>query len=328
MLTFVLSIQKQQLMTFSSTLSNRRDFLQLSLALGAGVCLPHVANANAMFSTKEIHKRLIPGTREKLPIIGMGTWQTFDIGEGETDRANMRSILKTFYEMGGRVLDSSPMYGRSEDVLGDLTADLNLLGKFFMATKVWTQGRSRGIEQMKSSMAKMRTQPMDLMQVHNLVDVRTHLDTLRKWKDEGKIRYIGLTHYVVSAHDDLEGLIKSEKDLDFIQVNFSIDTRNAAKRLLPTALDHGVGVLVNRPYEGGSLFRRVKGKELPPWAKDWDINSWGQYFLKYIVSNESVTAAIPATTKLHHLKDNMGAAYGLLPDAKTRDKMVTYLDGL
>lgn len=315
-------------MKLGSSPSTRRDFLQLSLALGAGTLLPFTTSGHSMYPMQEIHKRSIPGTDERLPIIGMGTWQTFDIGEGEADRNNMRNILKTFYEMGGRVLDSSPMYGRSEDVLGDLAADLKLLGKFFMATKVWTQGRNSGIDQMNSSMSKMRTKPMDLMQVHNLVDVRTHLDTLRKWKDEGKIRYIGLTHYIVSAHDDLERLIKSEKDLDFIQVNFSIDTRNAAKRLLPVAQDHGVGVLVNRPYEGGSLFRRVKGKELPPWAKDFDINSWGQYFLKYIVSHESITAAIPATTKLHHLKDNMGAAYGLLPDAKTRNKMVAYLEQL
>ncbi len=315
-------------MTIGQSPFTRRDFLQLSLALGAGSLLPSTATGHSMYPMQAIHKRSIPGTDETLPIIGMGTWQTFDIGEGEADRSNMRSILKTFYEMGGRVLDSSPMYGRSEDVLGDLAADLKLLGKFFMATKVWTQGRSRGIEQMNSSISKMRTKPMDLMQVHNLVDVRTHLDTLRKWKDEGKIRYIGLTHYIVSAHDDLERLIKSERDLDFIQVNFSIDTRNAAKRLLPTAQDHGVGVLINRPYEGGSLFRRVKGKSLPAWAKEWDIHSWGQYFLKFIVSHESITAAIPATTKLHHLKDNMGAAYGLLPDAKTRAKMVAYLEQL
>lgn len=315
-------------MTHGSRRSTRRDFLQLSLALGAGLYLPISGAAQSKFSMQEIHKRLIPSTDEELPIIGMGTWQTFDIGEGEADRNNMRSILKTFYEMGGRILDSSPMYGRSEDVLGDLAADLKLLGKFFMATKVWTQGRKSGVDQMNSSMSKMRTKPMDLMQVHNLVDVRTHLDTLRRWKAEGRIRYIGLTHYVASAHDDLERLIRSEKDLDFIQVNFSIQTRNAAKRLLPTAQDHGVGVLINRPYEGGSLFRKVKGKSLPPWAKDWDINSWGQYFLKYIVSHQSVTAAIPATTKLHHLKDNMGAAFGLLPDNKTRAKMVTYLEQL
>jgi len=315
-------------MTPESQTANRREFLQLSLALGAGLCLPAMASSNPMFNNQSIHKRVIPGTNEQLPIIGMGTWQTFDIGEGEAQRSNMRDILQTFYEMGGRVLDSSPMYGRSEDVLGDLSADLNLLGKFFMATKVWTQGRSRGIDQMKSSMTKMRTQPMDLMQIHNLVDVRTHLDTLRKWKEEGKVRYMGLTHYVVSAHDDLERLIKSEKNLDFIQINFSILTRNAAKRLLPTAHDKGVGVLINRPYEGGSLFRKVKGKELPSWAKEWDINSWGQYFLKYIVSHEEVSAAIPATTKLHHLKDNMGAAYGLLPDAATRNKMVAYLEQL
>lgn len=308
--------------------TSRRDFLQLSLALGGGLCFPFTANTQRMFDPKAIHQRTIPGTNEQIPIIGMGTWQTFDIGEGEAERQNMRSILKTFYEMGGRVLDSSPMYGRSEDVLGDLTADLDLLGQFFMATKVWTQGRGQGVEQMNASMAKMRTRPMDLMQIHNLVDLRTHLATLRKWKAEGKIRYLGLTHYVVSAHDDLERLIKSEPDLDFIQINFSISTRNAAKRLLPTAQDHGLGVLINRPYKGGSLFRKVKGKELPVWAKEWDIHSWGQYFLKYIVSHESVNAAIPATTKLHHLKDNMGAAYGRLPDTKTRKEMVTYLESL
>ncbi|NRB49636.1 MAG: aldo/keto reductase [Saprospiraceae bacterium] len=315
-------------MTLGSTSSTRRNFLQLSLALGAGTLLPFPITGHSLYPMQEIHKRSIPGTEEELPIIGMGTWQTFDIGEGEADRSHMRSILKNFYDLGGRVLDSSPMYGRSEDVLGDLAADLELLGKFFMATKVWTRGKNSGIDQMNSSMSKMRTTPMDLMQVHNLVDVRTHLETLRKWKAAGRIRYIGLTHYVVSAHDDLERLIKSEKDLDFIQVNFSLGTRNAAKRLLPTAQDHGVAVLINRPYEGGSLFRRVKGKSLPPWAKEWDINSWGQYFLKYIVSHQAVTAAIPATTKLHHLKDNMGAAYGLLPDGKTRDKMVTYLEQL
>lgn len=315
-------------MKLGSSPSTRRDFLQLSLALGAGTLLPFTATGQSTYSMQEIHKRAIPGTDEKLPIIGMGTWQTFDIGEGEADRSNMRNILKTFFEMGGRVLDSSPMYGRSEDVLGDLASDLKLLGKLFMATKVWTQGKNSGIDQMNSSMSKMRTKPMDLMQVHNLVDVRTHLNTLRKWKEEGRIRYIGLTHYVISAHDDLERLIRSEKDLDFIQVNFSIGTRNAAKRLLPTAQDHGVGVLINRPYEGGSLFRRVKGKSLPPWAQEWDINSWGQYFLKYIVSHPSITAAIPATTKLHHLKDNMGAAYGVLPDAKTRAKMVAFLEQL
>jgi len=273
----------------------------------------------------DILQRAIPGAKELLPIIGMGTWQTFDIGEGKEQRTQMRDILRAFYNRGGRVLDSSPMYGRSEDVLGDLTADLKLLGQFFMATKVWTSGANQGIQQMKSSMSKMRTQPMDLMQVHNLVDVKTHLRTLREWKAAGKIRYIGLTHYVVSAHDDLERLIRSE-EIDFIQVNFSIQTRNAEKRLLDVAQDHEVGVLINRPYEGGNLFRRMKGKALPEWAAEWDISSWGQFFLKYIVSHPAVTCAIPATSKLHHLEDNMGAAFGRLPDENTRKKMVQYFE--
>lgn len=304
---------------------SRREWMQLSVALGAGAILPNTLSASLMNKPADILQRAIPGTKELLPIIGMGTWQTFDIGEGKEQRTQMRDILRAFYKRGGRVLDSSPMYGRSEDVLGDLTADLKLLGQFFMATKVWTSGANQGIQQMKSSMSKMRTQPMDLMQVHNLVDVKTHLRTLGEWKAAGKIRYIGLTHYVVSAHDDLERLIRSEK-IDFIQVNFSIQTRNAEKRLLAIAQDHEVGVLINRPYEGGNLFRRMKGKALPEWAAEWDISSWGQFFLKYIVSHPAVTCAIPATSKLHHLEDNMGAAFGRLPDEKTRKKMVQYFE--
>lgn len=304
---------------------SRREWMQLSVALGAGAILPNTLSASLMNQPADILQRAIPGTKELLPIIGMGTWQTFDIGEGKEQRKQMRDILAAFYNRGGRVLDSSPMYGRSEDVLGDLTADLKLLGQFFMATKVWTSGANRGIQQMKSSMSKMRTQPMDLMQVHNLVDVKTHLRTLREWKAAGKIRYIGLTHYVVSAHDDLERLIRSE-EIDFIQVNFSIQTRNAEKRLLAIAKDHEVGVLINRPYEGGSLFRKMKGKALPEWAAEWDISSWGQFFLKYIVSHPAVTCAIPATSKLHHLEDNMGAAFGRLPDERTRQKMVQYFE--
>ncbi len=304
---------------------SRREWMQLSVALGAGAILPNTLSASLMNKPADILQRAIPGTKELLPIIGMGTWQTFDIGEGKEQRTQMRDILRAFYKRGGRVLDSSPMYGRSEDVLGDLTADLKLLGQFFMATKVWTSGANQGIQQMKSSMSKMRTQPMDLMQVHNLVDVKTHLRTLSEWKAAGKIRYIGLTHYVVSAHDDLERLIRSE-EIDFIQVNFSIQTRNAEKRLLAIAQDHEVGVLINRPYEGGNLFRRMKGKALPEWAAEWDISSWGQFFLKYIVSHPAVTCAIPATSKLHHLEDNMGAAFGRLPDEKTRKKMVQYFE--
>lgn len=304
---------------------SRREWMQFSVALGAGAILPNTLSASLMNKPADILQRAIPGAKELLPIIGMGTWQTFDIGEGKEQRTQMRDILRAFYNRGGRVLDSSPMYGRSEDVLGDLTADLKLLGQFFMATKVWTSGANQGIQQMKSSMSKMRTQPMDLMQVHNLVDVKTHLRTLREWKAAGKIRYIGLTHYVVSAHDDLERLIRSE-EIDFIQVNFSIQTRNAEKRLLEVAQDHEVGVLINRPYEGGNLFRRMKGKALPEWAAEWDISSWGQFFLKYIVSHPAVTCAIPATSKLHHLEDNMGAAFGRLPDENTRKKMVQYFE--
>ncbi|MEZ5043044.1 MAG: aldo/keto reductase [Saprospiraceae bacterium] len=305
---------------------NRRQMLQLSVALGGNILFPVSLIPKAMLQADQILKRTIPGTTQQLPIIGMGTWQTFDIGQAPEERSNIKDVLQTFYDLGGRVLDSSPMYGRSEQVLGDLSAELGLLGKLFMATKVWTTGKTEGIRQMNSSMQKMRSRPMDLMQVHNLVDVKTHLQTLKQWKAEGLIRYIGLTHYVVSAHDDLEHLIRTE-DIDFIQINFSIQTRNAEKTLLPLAKDKGVAVLINRPFESGSLFRMVKGKSLPDWAKAWDINSWGQFFLKYIVSHEAVTCAIPATSKVHHLKDNMGAAFGRLPDKATRKKMVDFLFG-
>lgn len=270
-------------------------------------------------------KRPIPGTDESLPVIGMGTWQTFDVGNNAAARQNLSEVLKTFVARGGSVIDSSPMYGRSEEVVGDLAKELDVLSELFMATKVWTRGRQAGIHQMEQSMQEMRTVPMDLMQVHNLVDYHTHMETLRKWKAEGKIRYIGITHYTDSAHDDLAALIRKDQ-LDFVQLNYSINDRHAEKELLPLARDKGVAVLINRPYGGGGLFGRVKGKPLPDWAADLDIASWGQYFLKFIVSHPAVNCAIPATSKVHHMEDNMGAAYGKLPDESSRREMVRYFE--
>ncbi len=303
---------------------SRRKMLQFS-AMASGALLFPFSNFKIMNNeTKNIIKRKIPATGELIPAIGMGTWQTFDVGNNQSERENLKQVLKTFADMGGTMIDSSPMYGSSEEVVGDLAADLGLLDQLFMATKVWTSGREAGIRQMNTSMREMRSNPIDLMQVHNLVDFQTHIKTLRQWKDEGKIRYIGATHYVNSAHDDLERLIKTE-NLDFIQINYSIQSRNAEKSLLPLAQDKGVAVIINQPYEGGSLFSKAKGKNLPDWAKDYDINSWGQFFLKFIISNPAVTCVIPATSKVHHMKDNMGALYGKLPDEKIRRQMVEHL---
>jgi diketogulonate reductase-like aldo/keto reductase len=303
---------------------SRRKMLQLSSAWIAAQ-LPVLAYCKNTVPGMEIIRRNIPGTSESLPAIGMGTWQTFDIGSNAGERENLKQVLKTFIDKGGTVIDSSPMYGRSEGVVGALAAELNALSDLFMATKVWIRGKEAGIRQMRQSIQEMRTSPMDLMQVHNLVDFRTHIKTLRQWKADGKIRYLGITHYTDSAHDDLADLIRSE-DLDFVQVNYSINDRHAERSLLPLAEDKGVAVLINRPYYGGSLFRQVKGKELPDWASEFDINSWGQFFLKFIISHPAVTCAIPATSKVHHMEDNMGAAYGKLPDSKAREEMVRYFE--
>jgi diketogulonate reductase-like aldo/keto reductase len=287
--------------------------------------LPVFAYCKSLSMPMEIIKRPIPGTSEVLPAIGMGTWQTFDVSSHSSDRDNIRQVLKTFVDKGGTVIDSSPMYGRSEEVVGELADELKVHSKLFMATKVWTRGKQAGIRQMQQSMQEMRSQPMDLMQVHNLVDYSTHIETLRQWKSEGKIRYIGITHYTDSAHDDLADLIRTE-ELDFIQVNYSINDRHADRQLLPLARDKGVAVLINRPYSGGNLFGRIKGKSLPDWAGEYDIHSWGQFFLKYIIAHPAVTCAIPATSKVHHMEDNMGAAYGKLPDEKARQEMVRYFE--
>jgi len=267
--------------------------------------------------------RPIPSSGEQLPVVGLGTWRQFDVSDGEKEP--LKDLIKRMNGKGGKVIDSSPMYGRSEQVIGDVTNDVHLGNKFFYATKVWTSGRQEGVDQMNSSMEKMRRNKMDLMQIHNLVDWQTHLTTLRKWKDEGKIRYIGLTHYVDSAHQQLEKIITNER-LDFVQFNFSISGRHAEKRLLSVAKDKGTAVIINQPFDSGSLFDVVKSKSLPPWANDYGIDNWAQYFLKYIVSNSAVTCAIPGTSNPRHVVENMQAAIGIMPDEKARKKMVEYFE--
>ena len=271
-------------------------------------------------------KRPIHATGEMLPAIGLGTWQTFDVSEASSEREPLREVLKTLVDKGGTVVDSSPMYGRSEGVVGDLSDELNLNATLFIATKVWTTGKENGIRQMNDSFRLIRRKKIELMQIHNLTDWETHLKTLRSWKDEGKIRYIGLTHYTSSAHDRLASIIAREQ-VDFIQVNYNLLDRHAGEKLLPFAQEKNVAVLINQPFESGSLFQRVRGKQLPPWAQEFDCNSWAQFFLKFILSHPAVTCAIPGTSKPHHMLDNMGAAYGRLPGEQHRREMVKTVAG-
>ena len=275
--------------------------------------------------TKQLIPRPVPSTLEPLPVIGIGTWQTFDVGAGAAERALLREVLKAFAAGGGRVVDSSPMYGAAESVAGDLIAELGVRERMFIATKVWTSGRDEGMRQMEESFRRLKVQKMDLMQVHNLVDVATHTKTLLEWKHRQRVRYIGITHYTSSAYAEVERWLKT-KQYDFVQINYSLAERDAEKNILPLARDLGVAVIVNRPFAEGALFRRVKGKSLPPWTAELGIASWAQFFLKWIASHPAVTCAIPGTGKPEHMLDNLAAGRGRLPDAAQRRSMAQYFD--
>jgi len=271
--------------------------------------------------------RPIPSTGESIPAVGLGTWQVFDVAADAAELAQARETLQTFVNLGGRVVDSSPMYGSSESVTGRLAAELGMQGKLFLATKVWTSGRQAGQRQMEDSMRKLRVERLDLMQVHNLVDVRTHLATLRAWKKTGRVRYLGVTHYHAGAHADLEKIIRPG-DIDFVQVNYSLAEPEAGQRLLAAAADSRTAVIVNRPFAEGAMFRHVWDTPLPEWARAIGCASWAQYFLKWILAHPAVTCAIPGTRNPKHVADNLGAAKGLLPDEATRRKMASYFDSL
>ena len=301
---------------------NRRKFLKSTALFTLGLKL------NGSFVTNsELIKRHIPGTNELLPTVGLGTWIQFDVSSTSSELSQLTSVLKAMHEKGGKLIDSSPMYGKAESRVGDLTQKLDA-NQFFYATKVWTTGKENGIQQMTSSMQKMQREQLDLMQIHNLLDWKIHLNTLKAWKEQGKIRYIGITHYTNSSHDELAQIIKTEQAIDFVQFNYSITNRHAESRLLETARDKNVAVIINRPYQGGSLFRLSKDKPLPSLAKEFGIESWGQYFLKFIISHPAVTCVIPGTSKPKHMIDNMHAAYGKLPDAEQREAMYQYFSKL
>ena len=268
--------------------------------------------------------RVFPQAKVNLPKIGLGTWQTFDVGSSASERVPLREVLKL---LDGNVIDSSPMYGSSETVAGDLIADLGMRDRLFIATKVWTSGREDGIRQMETSFKRLRVKVMDLMQVHNLVDVATHTKTLQQWKSQGRVRHIGITHYTSSAYPEVERWLKTGH-YEFVQINYSLGEREAEKRLLPLAAEKNVRVIINRPFAEGALFRKTRGKPLPPWAADLGIASWAQYFLKWIVSHPAVTVAIPGTGRPEHMKDNLAAGNGPMPDAAARRKMQEYFDSL
>lgn len=271
--------------------------------------------------------RPIPSSNEMLPVIGLGTWKQFDVGSSADVRTPLEEVIAEMSKTGGMLIDSSPMYGQSEEVVGDLTGDPKISEKFFYATKVWISGKKNGIDQMNESLRKMRRTTMDLMQIHNLLDWQVHLETLKQWKSDGKIRYIGITHYQSSSHNDLEQIIKANT-MDFIQFNYSIRSRNAERSLLNTAMDRGVAVIINEPLEKGKLFAAVNRKPIPPWVSEYGISSWGTFFLKYIIAHPAVTTVIPATSNVHHLADNMAAGEGLLPDEKGRKRMVEFIEQL
>jgi len=307
------------------------------IRLSRRAALRHLAAIGALFMTGREHaaaagaqavvRRAIPRGGETIPVIGLGTWQTFDVGAAESARAPLREVLSRFVDSGGSVVDSSPMYGRAESVVGDLAAELGIQSKLFYATKVWTSGQNEGIRQMQESFRRLRVQTMDLMQIHNLLDLEAHTETLLKWKQAGRVRYIGITHYHAGAHGELEKLVRT-KTYDFVQINYSLGERDADRRLLPAAQDAGVAVLVNRPFGSGGLFRRVRGEPLPGWAAEIGCASWAQIFLKWIVGHPAVTCAIPATSNPKHVSDNMAAGLGPHPDASMRKKMAEAFDRL
>ena len=305
-------------------MTSRRDLIKLIAVapMVASVNPSLLANQAQTLITKQI-----PSTGESIPAVGMGSSQTFNVSSDNQAKENLSKVLQTFFAMGGSLIDSSPMYGLSESVIGELMAKLTPQPQVFAASKVWTTGKQEGIEAIAESQKRMQVEKMDLMQVHNLRDWKIHLDTLDEYKAKGKIRYTGITTSRLSQYDDFEQVMRDRK-MDFIQLNYNIRVREAEKRLLPLAADKGIAVLVNRPYEKGRLFKAVKNTPLPEWVSEFDCHSWGQFFLKFIISHPAVTCAIPATSKVKHMKDNMQAMSGRLPDEQMRRKMLSFIENV
>ncbi len=294
---------------------SRRDFIALSsLSL-----LPSMSTASIM--NQSMLKRVIPSSGEEMPVIGLGTSRVFDIEPTKNELNIRKEILDIFYKNGGRLIDTSPMYGMSEEIIGITAKKYIEKNRFFLATKVWTEGRENGMRQIEESFQKMRANKISLIQVHNLLDWKTQIKTLRSLKDEGRIDYIGITHYKSSAFDEMIKIMKAEK-IDFAQFNYSLGEREAEKNILPFCKDNGIATLINRPFMRGRLFREAQEKKLPSWVSDYDIDSWGQFFLKYIISHDAVTNIIPATSKSKNMLDNTRAGMGKMLDAGAKRRML------
>jgi len=310
-------------MTVKSDVSRRNVLSGAIAAIATAFASRETAMAAAAMIT-----RPIPSSGEAMPVIGLGTWQVFDVGPEERARQEPRTVLRTLAAGGGRMIDSSPMYGRAEGVTGDLVAELGLRPQVFLATKVWTSGRDQGIAQMRRSAELMRSPVLDLVQIHNLVDWRTHLVTLRRMKEQGQVRYIGITHYTTGSLPELACILDDEPGIDFVQCGYSLATRDAETRLFPTAAARRIAVIVNQPFETGGMFRQVRGRPLPEWATEFDCTSWAQLFLKYVVAEPAVTCIIPATGNPEHMVDDLKASYGRLPDAGQRRSIREFWDSL
>jgi diketogulonate reductase-like aldo/keto reductase len=304
--------------------ARRRLLRRLAALAAAGVLRPLPANP----APHTLITRAIPGTGETLPVIGMGSWITFDVGEFPPGvRADRTAVLQAFFDRGGGLVDSSPMYGRAEEVIGYALARIVNKGALFAASKAWTYGRRQGTWQMEQSRRLWGIERFDLMQVHNLLDWQTHLKTLKAWKAEGRVRYIGVTTSHGRRHDELERVMRTEP-LDFVQFTYNLVDREAERHLLPLAGERGIATIINRPFRHGALFDRVAGTPLPGWAAEFDCDNWAQFFLKFIVAHPDVTCAIPATSKVEHMRENIGAAVGSLPDARARRRMIEYVEQL
>lgn len=301
----------------TAVIASRRDFLR---GMIAGAAVLSAKPSNAMADPAMI-LRPIPSSGEAMPVIGLGTWQVFDVGADPRARQPLRAVLQALAGAGGRMIDTSPMYGRAEGVTGDLVAEMGLRPKAFLATKVWTGGRDAGVAQMRRSAELLRSPVLDLIQIHNLLDWRTHLATLRDMKAKGGVRYIGITHYTTGALAELARILDSEPGIDFVQCGYSLATRDAETRLFPTAAARRVAVIVNQPFETGDMFRRVRGRALPEWAAEFDCTSWAQLFLKYAIAEPAVTCVIPATANAAHMADDAQAGLGRLPDARQRGQI-------
>ena len=301
------------------SLWDRRRFLA---TLGAAAAAPAWSGVT-LAQTRSPILRPIPATGEMLPAVGLGTWITFNVGSAAPARAPLVPVVERFFEHGGAMIDSSPMYGTSEAVIGDLLARTNGRPRLFSATKVWTYGQAAGERQLEASLRLWGIPRFDLIQIHNMLHWEAHLETLKAWKAQGKVRYVGITTSHGRRHAELEKAM-SHSPFDFVQFTYSLADRDVEQRLLPLAAERKIAVVINRPFDGGDLFAAVKGKPLPAWAREFDCENWAQFFLKFITSHSAVTCAIPATSQARHMAENMGALYGRLPDAKLRERMVQH----